>query len=612
MHKSSLFRISFLILILFWPAGYLFSQVKLDHEVFIEKIRHSNDNIYQECIKEYNTYLGEFPDDIAVLIEKCKFIQLAQYDAENEYNPNQQEFDSCTADLAKRFTSNPKVLLFQTTYSWSEQLEEVFEKANKSIEENRELWSKEDLALMYKSMSEHYYNDSDYTSALKYIAKAISNDEAYKSSIDYASILIELDRKMEAIEVLTANMDSSAWELSRKAELFLKIKAYPQALATYDRLREVDSTYVDNAELASTFEGIGQYDLARKCLVSDTSVFWQKEEALHALFIHDLKFQDGAQCAASYNAFRDLGYLYDPLGFYRLKLFFSHPLESWRFRDVLAILALILVLVLFIIAPYILILPVYFAGYRFSRVANKNPFDTPWGLKMFWLVCTGYLFASLFSCFGAPETLISIFNSELGDLELTEGQMGLQSLLFMVIMAVFGFAALYKVKYNVLLSTRWSVGNSIWTGIWLFVVYKIVTGVYIQIGVKSFGISFDEVASIQNILLASREIIEAIIATYGKGASFLLIGLIVPFYEEVIFRGVILSSCQRYINFNLANVFQAVLFSLVHQSLFLFPVFFIFGMMAGILRKRSGGLLSGMVLHSANNILVMLILFIKL
>jgi membrane protease YdiL (CAAX protease family) len=167
------------------------------------------------------------------------------------------------------------------------------------------------------------------------------------------------------------------------------------------------------------------------------------------------------------------------------------------------------------------------------------------------------------------------------------------------------------VNLKVLLSDSWSIGKSILMGIGVIVIFKIITGIYVQLGIKKFGISIDDLANIQSILFASKQDIEAIISTFGKGTSLLLVGIIAPFYEEVIFRGVILGSCQRYINFNLANIFQAALFSTVHLSLFLFPVFFLFGLFAGIMRKKSGGLLPGLVFHALNNILVLIILFVR-
>lgn len=613
MHKKELVQFSLLLIISIFPFEFLSSQNKLDHKIFLERIKNSSDNIYAECINEYNSYLKNIPDDIPVLIEKCKFIQFAQYDENEEYNPNQDEFDSCSADLIKRFPTNPEVLLFQTTYLWGDELKKVIEQAEKSIEDNPEKWTRNNLALLYKSASDYYYYDSDFVSAYKYIKKAISNDEQYKTSLEYARILIEQDNKEAAINALILSADNTEelWQLSQRADLLLELKAYTKALDLYNKIRARDSTYINNAELASTFEGIGRYDLARDCLIADTVKNWDKEGALRNLLKHDLKYQNGATSIATYNEYRNFGFSCDPIGFYRLKLFIAHPLQPWKFRDILGIFTLFLVLAMLVALPYLWILPVYFVGHHWKFFSNKMPFDSPWRLNMFWLVSAGYLIASLFACMADPETLYSLFNSSYYSVETNQEEKGFELLIFIILLAILGMAVLLKAKLKILLSNTWSVGKSIIIGVVVLFAFRIITGLYVQLGVRKLGISIDDLVNFQNILYASRQNIEALVTSFGKGTGILLIGIIAPFYEEVFFRGVILDSCQRHLNFHVANVFQAALFSTIHLSLFLFPVFFLFGLFAGIMRKRSGGLLPGLVFHMLNNILVMIFLFFR-
>lgn len=613
MTRKDIIRLLLLLITTSLPSGFLLSQKIPDHEVFIERIRNSSDNIYSECIEEYDAYLSNHPDDVTAIIEKCRFIQLAQYNEEEDYNPNQEVFDSCAADLKERFPEHPEVLLFQITYLWGEELEGVFETAEKTVEKDSIEWTKENLAMLYSSMADHYYYEPDYKKAFHYITLAIINDEKYKTSLEYARILVELDRDEDALEALTTEADTSGdlWQLRQKADLLLDLRSYSQALDLYNNIRERDSTYIDNYELATTFEGTGRFDLARECLVADTSENWDKEGALRNLMKHDIKYQNGDLAVATYNKFRDLGYVTDPIGFYRIRLLLAHPFEPWKARDMLGILTLLIVVTILIIIPYIWVLPVYFSGLRCSAVSNKNPYESPWRLETFWFVSAGYLLASLFACIIDPEGIYTHFNSSFTTVETTQEQKGLESLIFILIMAVFGFAALFKVNHKILLSKSWSAGKSILTGFGVLLIYKVFTGLYVHLGVEKFGVSIDDLTSIQRIVLASKDDIEAIIGTFGKGAALLLIAVIAPFYEEVIFRGVILDSCQRYLNFNIANIFQAALFSTIHLSLFLFPVFFIFGLLAGYMRKKSGGLLPGIVFHMVNNTLALTLFFIS-
>ncbi|MCL2329208.1 MAG: CPBP family glutamic-type intramembrane protease [Bacteroidetes bacterium] len=608
------YNVKTLVVIIFslFFLEFLFGQKILDHEQFIEKIKHSSDNIYKECIKEYDAYLDKFPDDVSVLIEKCKFIQNAQYDEDEYFNPNQAEFDSCSADIINRFPAHPEVLLFQTTFLWGDEKKEVFTNAEKSIKDNPEKWNNTNLAAMYETMANYYYSESDYKQAIFYMDKAISNDEQYKYSLEYVRILLGLEKKDEALSVLIAIPDTTKdiWQLVQKANLLLELKDYSNALNIYNQVEQMDSTYINNADFASTLEGIGQYELARKYLVADTSKTYDKKEALIKLLNHDIKYQDGSKSIASYNALRDLGYSSDPIVFYRLKVFFSHPTQPWGLRDLLGIISLLALLAILIIIPYVWILPVYFVGKRFKFLSPKNAYESNWTLKAFWFVSIGYLFASLFACIIEPGELYSIFNNSYYAGMSSENR-GFEVLVFTIIMALFGLMAMYKVNPKVLLSSSWSIGKSILTGVGIFFLFKLISGIYISFGTKVFDVSIDDIANIPKILLATKQEIGAVISTFGKGSSILLLGFLIPIYEEIIFRGVILDACQRHINFNAANIFQALLFAAVHGSLFMLPVFFLFGILAGVARKKSGGLLPCIVFHILNNTIAILIICIK-
>lgn len=85
--------------------------------------------------------------------------------------------------------------------------------------------------------------------------------------------------------------------------------------------------------------------------------------------------------------------------------------------------------------------------------------------------------------------------------------------------------------------------------------------------------------------------------------------VLTPLYEEFAFRGVILDFCARLFSFRWANVIQALLFALLHDELPLAPTLFLIGWVAGLLRKRSRGLLMPVLLHAGNNLVVVLGMF---
>jgi membrane protease YdiL (CAAX protease family) len=611
MKFNNIIRTLLIIFYLVFTSG-VFAQ-KLDSNILIKDLENSSKNLFKEYLKTYDDYLKRHPTDITIQIEKCKFLQSAQYNEEEESNPNQEAADSCCAALIKAYPNNPEVLIFQTTYKWGDELKKVFPTALSSIERNPKAWSDKNMGILYKSMSDQSFADEEFKQAYLYMEEAISKDAVYKSTIEYANILLKMKNDKEALKVLLSIKDTTelTWKLTQKADMLMELKAYQKALELYNKISKIDSSYNNNENIANILEKVGQIDLARKCLVSDTATNWQKETSIRNLLIHDLKYENGAKCIDSYNKYRDLGFSNDPLGIYRLKVFFSHPVQPWTFRDVLAILFFIIVILLLALIPSIWILPVYFIGHKWNFLSRAKPFESDWGLKSFWFISFGLLFASFITFFVEPELVNSIFNSSNYVAELNQEKSGLSIVIFTLTFALFGLATLYKINLKVLLSSEWSIKKSIFMSLWIMLVFKIISAIYVRIGVNLFDVSIDNLASIPQLFLTSRQDIESLIAFSGKGIAFLLICLLVPLYEEIIFRGVILGSCQRYTNFNIANFIQATLFATIHMNLFLFPVFLLFGIITGILRKKSDGLLGGIVFHILNNILAISLLLFK-
>jgi uncharacterized protein len=603
----------FVIVISFiYPAEDNFGQITLDHRVFLKEIGNSSNQIYGECLEEYDSYLKHHPDDIPVLIEKCRFIQLAQYDADMDYNPNQAVFDSCFASLITMYPKNPEVILYQIENSWGDELKEIFRTTELLIMGNPEDWTKANLGTFYYNISEQFYTDSDYQNASTYIQKAIDNDAEYGTSLLYAQILKETNRPDEALEVLISNKDSTGetWQLVQRANLLLELKAYSDATQMFSLIIRIDSNYNNNYELAQSLEGAGKYDLSRQYLLRDTAYNWSKETALKNLLIHDLKYHKGDTCIETYNEFRSIGYNVDPLALYRLKTFMANPYQPWKWRDLSGLFTLIGVIFLLLIIPSIWILPVYFVGNYWNFKNQKKSYDSVWGLKWFWIVSFAYLFASLIVGISDPDYFYSQFSSSYYQPEPGQETLGRVTLISMIVFGIIGLIGLYKKDLKILLSGNWSVIKSVFYGFGIVIAFKLISTVYIQIGIQGFGLSIEEITSIPNILFSSRQEIEALLSNYGYLIGVFLLCLFVPFYEEVVFRGIILDSCQKHINFNTANIIQAGLFGLVHLNLFLFPVFFMFGIITGVLRKKSQGLLSGMVFHSVNNALSIMILIL--
>lgn len=80
-----------------------------------------------------------------------------------------------------------------------------------------------------------------------------------------------------------------------------------------------------------------------------------------------------------------------------------------------------------------------------------------------------------------------------------------------------------------------------------------------------------------------------------------------PITEELAFRGLSLGYFQKSVTFAWANIFQALLFGLIHGNLIQFVYAFILGLLFGYIAHRTGSLMVTIILHVCFNSMSFLI-----
>jgi membrane protease YdiL (CAAX protease family) len=74
-------------------------------------------------------------------------------------------------------------------------------------------------------------------------------------------------------------------------------------------------------------------------------------------------------------------------------------------------------------------------------------------------------------------------------------------------------------------------------------------------------------------------------------------------FEELAFRGVILTSLTRVMGSTEAGVVSAFMFMVLHLSVPSFPHLLLMGLALAYIRLKSGSVLPGMLLHFTHNLL---------
>jgi membrane protease YdiL (CAAX protease family) len=79
--------------------------------------------------------------------------------------------------------------------------------------------------------------------------------------------------------------------------------------------------------------------------------------------------------------------------------------------------------------------------------------------------------------------------------------------------------------------------------------------------------------------------------------------LIVSLFEELLFRGLLLKWLEKHLSTTRAIIASAVLFAAMHGYPIALPYAFVFGLIAGWIRERTGSTLNMFVMHALNNVL---------
>ncbi len=596
-------------------SSLLFSQTKPgkgtvdSHSFFVKQLASAKDQNYTKILADYDAFIVRNPGNITAQIERCKFLGNAYWDAYEDYNLKYEETEECIAALYEKYPLHPGVLIYRAEQLYGEERMAALLKAEETIKEDKSAWSSAQLAIVYEMLGDAQGENDDF--ALAYFLKAEGERDRLDLSLSIANIYQRQGKPTLAKEVLMRGLakDTAKWVLNQKANLLLKLDEPAKALELFNDITEKDSTFIDKSEMATVMEDLSNYKLAREFLVKDTVQEWNKVGKLQKLFNHDLEHSKPEVALQSYRTLQKLDSNDDFFGIKRLKIAFEAPLLSWNASELIHFFFFLLSIVLLFFIPYLWVLPLHSLGALLRKTALKitPKLNFNWSTKHFWLISFLYLFAQYITVVVFDyETTINYY-FDIGDSFMTEEEEDSQKLattmlFYVAIMSVVTLAVLKRNVLKHLYHSNLSLLRMFSLGIG-FVIFN---GVLLRF-LGGF-IDLSEGDAIGVLLSAKREII-AILSGYGFAIAVIAMAVVVPIYEEVIFRGVILGSVEKQVGFVAANIFQATLFALIHYDLKLFVFYFSFGIITGYFANRSQGLLTGIILHAVNNFLVVSVLY---
>ncbi|MBN4084728.1 CPBP family intramembrane metalloprotease [Flavobacteriaceae bacterium AH-315-B10] len=580
-------------------------------ELFAETLNNSKDTRFQEILIKYDNYINKHPDDVEVKLYRCKFIGSAYYDEYEGYDLNYEETEKCIEKLYQSNPNHPSVILYKLESLYGEERGGFLNEILTSYNIDKSKWNYYQTSKLFEIGANYFSEDNDFK-ALSYAEKAERFSDSLDLSILISNIHLRIGNKASALENIMSSLhlDGEAWELNQKGNILIELGEYSEALKIFERVRQKDSTLVNNESLYRIFLKENDYQLARNYLIKDTILEWNRFSSLQKLLNHDIKYSDSETALKSYRRVQQENYYDDFFGMKRLKIFFKAPFKLWTFGELSHILILIIFILITFLIPYLWVLPVYALGKYFSKkfIKSKPKLEVDWTLKHFWLISFFYLLSQtiitlVFYYQDYINSFFEVTQSYYDDMIIEDELTVANSLIiFSILLFVSTLIFINKNRIKFILNSNLRLTRMIVLGI-LFVIGN-------GIILKLFG-GFIDITEAVNFVktLSIKEEILMLMNNYGLTISVLLVAVIVPFSEEIIFRGIIFSSSEKHIGFKFANILQAFLFAVVHFSLHLFIFYFIFGLILGYTVKKTNGLLTAIIFHAINNFFVLLLLY---
>ncbi len=575
-----------------------------DHQHYLTKLTNAKDSLYKEILASFDVHIRANPNDVKVQLEKCRIVEKAYYDSYEEYNPNYEDAKACVADVVKRFPDNPEALLYQGEFLYGDSLTMHLERLRDLSKENESLWEGYTWKV-YKQLAEQYQYNEEFAEAAQFGELAIAHNDTLDLSLLLAESYKNQSLKIKAIDALLNGMDSTneAWVLNQKGKLLLELGVPDKAMDAFRMSSKKNAQMEDAGALGQAMIDNGLWEEARPYLLKASQSDYWSFLSLQKLLEYDLKYSSADSAQASYERYVEKDFWNDPVGIYRLRLSFKNPLSGWMLSDAGRVLLLLLLIVLPFVIPYLWILPIHYYGMwqrQRGKIFSETTFQ--WGLKQFWLVCSLWLLCDVVAnlLFNYND-VIGMFNSRITSEggEVISKHLANATLFFFISLVVVTMAFLKNEDIANFITKMRNSTSQIGTGIGLAFALRIGLGIYAAI-LHQAGISLEDGSS---VFASINDSIISINRFYNPYLGFLFVVILVPFYEEVLFRGIFLSACERNMRFLYANILQSLVFALVHQNLKLFVFYFAFGMIAGHFRHKSQSLVIGTSMHMMNNLM---------
>ncbi|MEM7143733.1 MAG: CPBP family glutamic-type intramembrane protease [Verrucomicrobiota bacterium] len=568
------------------------------HTDCIKYVEESYEKRFEEIVNAYQTEIDNEPDNSIVATEYCLFLEHVLY-SDTIYIEEADTLLEKAKSYLDKFENDPAVEIYRLSEIYGD---EVVDHGIELLSNDSLDWTDAQLALIHLRIAQQLNVDGKHEKTQYHARRSLEADQSTAAQLLLAESLLESHENDSAIELLNESLpDETGYDRLRKMRLFSKLGAAEQALHILQTLTEEDSAYLGEQEKASLLAQSGLIEEARAAYDTALANEWSINQVSKEYFDFEMKYGTGTQALIAYNLMRDQDYFTDPFLYYRLKLFAAHPTLPWKARDILGAAGFITFVIVVGLVPLLWILPTHYWGLMREKAGKINLRMSPnWSLWENWWITAFFFVTTLLTAFYFvyEHQFSNVFEEFPTDVPMPSDLTLARLTVVSTIVSLLGLSLLIGPRrfVSAIITSDWTFRRTLFAAFIAFIALCFVIGI---------TRSIDPMAIVPLIADVSFTD-EAIISLLNVYGPFALIGIIViaiPIVEELIFRGVILTSTTNYIPFAWANVLQALIFASIHDKLELgsYVFLFAFGLVAGYLRKRSNGLMCPILLHVLNN-----------
>ncbi len=579
-------------------------------EPAVAAVRDAEQHGYERVLSAYEEARKAAPEDVALAVSQCGFIQRFAWSEESTWSDAAaKDLETCKAMLEQQHASDPEARLFLLESKYGKEAVAYGE----PMLAEAPAWTAEQRVRLHTALSRAYTGVHDERHAGEQALLAVQLDPASEQLVPASEQLVPASEQLvpamrylakakridEAGRLLTAApLPKLAWQESARIKAAVELLPADAGRAELQRARDA-GLKIDAQTTARALRRAGDSAGAQAALAAETASRPNETGEMRQLRL-DVAFDAGATPAVA-DALADwvrksgvstsLGYAYvrlirmDPIAALRMDLL---PLATWLLVFT-AILAL---------SPAVVLFPAHYRGTVRARLGKPlAPLFARIGLRHAW-----FAFALLLVMLQLVP--IARFGHDMaGWLPAISASVDLQRQLALSQIWATGLTALGLVWVATRLSWREWLGSGRWQLKWLI-------PVLCCLGFAAFGQIVGRHAvlteGVDTHVTLMVSLVMGMKALGGLPLALLMVAVVVPICEELVFRGCLLGGLSRHLSFGWANLWQAVAFAALHQDPKRALFYLLLALVAGWLTRKTKGLTAPILLHALNNAIFVL------